>query len=161
MRPDQYRGQIFRGDRARPRWPHPERPSGRHALDEEALFTPIFHEMTRDDLPVIRDDGPGDVEREVDRFERDPLTAPIPMPVLRSTWLPDVPPAAAESFPRPSPPPEQQIRRRVVRHAPAPPQAGPSGYRWDGREWRPAPAPWETDPAMQAISSTGRHHLVA
>lgn len=61
---------------------------GRHALDEDAVLTPIFHALTRggwrrqqhecDDtaapLGVLTD--------PVDAFQRDPLTAPIPAPVL-------------------------------------------------------------------------------
>lgn len=49
--------------------------SGRHALDEDALFTPIFHALAGGPPP-----SPSPVD-PVERFRRDPLTAPLPVVV--------------------------------------------------------------------------------
>jgi hypothetical protein len=48
--------------------------TGRHALDEEALLTPIFATLAR------RRGRPAPVD-PVERFRRDPLTAPLPVVV--------------------------------------------------------------------------------
>jgi hypothetical protein len=48
--------------------------TGRHALDEEALLTPIFATLARGR------GRPGPVD-PVERFRRDPLTAPLPVVV--------------------------------------------------------------------------------
>ncbi len=45
--------------------------TGRHALEEDAVLTPIFSAVCREVLPDA-----------VDQFHRDPLTAPIPIQVL-------------------------------------------------------------------------------
>lgn len=63
--------------------------AGRHALDEEAVLTPIFHAMARggwrsrqhDAAPVSRQ-GHAD---PVDEFQRDPLTAPIPVQAMTAS----------------------------------------------------------------------------
>ena len=47
--------------------------TGRHALDEDAVLTPIFSAVRREVRPV---------PDAVDQFRRDPLTAPIPIQVL-------------------------------------------------------------------------------
>jgi hypothetical protein len=80
-----------------------EPPSGRHALDEDALLTPIYHALARggwrrgggrrpepesDPAPAAR---PVPLE-EIIAFQRDPLTAPIPIqalgpaPALPTRW---------------------------------------------------------------------------
>ncbi len=48
--------------------------TGRHALDEDALLTPIFAALAR------RGTRPSPVD-PVERFRRDPLTAPLPVQV--------------------------------------------------------------------------------
>jgi hypothetical protein len=59
--------------------------TGRHAVNEEAELTPIFHALTRGGWrsrqhePAAPSRGPAD---PVDAFHRDPLTAPIPMQAL-------------------------------------------------------------------------------
>ena len=176
---------LYRGDGEYPGRPHAGVPvTGRHALDEDALFTPIFHAMTRDDLPVVRE--PLRVVDDVDRFRRDPLTAPIPIPVLDDAWLPEMPA-------RPRGRVHEYTGRRSVRSASdvatsdlgvpirrapvheqprSPGTTSRSGFHWDGREWR-APEPvvddavpsgsneWapSADPAYHVLTDTGRHHL--
>jgi hypothetical protein len=49
--------------------------SGRHALDEDAMLTPIFAALAR---RSERCPSPSD---PVERFRRDPLTAPLPVGV--------------------------------------------------------------------------------
>ncbi len=50
------------------------RPTGRHAFDEDAALTPIFHALSRGD--------------EVAEFRRDPLTAPIPVQAFAAAAAP-------------------------------------------------------------------------
>lgn len=150
--------------------------TGRHALDEDALFTPIFHALTRDDIPVVRE--PMRAVEDVDRFRRDPLTAPIPIPVLDEVWPPE--PAQAprrrthDGPGRRTAGTGEAARRRGPVHGrrrSEPTRRDPRGYpatlidssfRWDGQEWhgpdvRPHRAP--ADPAVNALTDTGRHHL--
>jgi hypothetical protein len=52
---------------------------GRHAYNEDAALTPIFHALTRggwDNRQHELAPGPADAD---DEFRRDPLTAPIPV----------------------------------------------------------------------------------
>jgi hypothetical protein len=61
---------------------------GRHAYNEEAALTPIFHALTRSGWRR-RQHEPAQVRPvadPVDQFRRDPLTAPIPVqaPAARS-----------------------------------------------------------------------------
>lgn len=66
---------------------------GRHAFNEDAALTPIFHALTRGGWrsrqhePAARHAA----TESVDAFDRDPLTAPIPM----QPPAPMPPPAAA------------------------------------------------------------------
>ncbi|WP_219418811.1 hypothetical protein [Pseudonocardia nigra] len=61
---------------------------GRHALDEEAVLTPIFHALTRGGWrsrqhePAAPSVPPRAAADPVDAFRRDPLTAPIPVQAL-------------------------------------------------------------------------------
>ncbi len=97
--------------------------SGRHAVDDDAVLTPIFHALSHG----VR--GHGDarshgelrsrVERsrggdEVAEFRRDPLTAPIPLQVLV---------AAAVAPPRRTAV-EGPRRRRAAAHALTEPRGG-------------------------------------
>ena len=63
-------------------------PSGRHALSEDAVLTPIFHALTRGGLRAgsrpARLRPPADPPDPVENFRRDPLTAPIP--AARPWW---------------------------------------------------------------------------
>lgn len=66
--------------------------SGRHAYNEDAALTPIFHALTRggwrgrQQEPAYSADPQADHQAEpVDEFDRDPLTAPIPVRPPAST----------------------------------------------------------------------------
>jgi hypothetical protein len=53
---------------------------GRHAYDEDAALTPIFHALTRGDRRSRQYEptAPTRTADPMDEFRRDPLTAPIP-----------------------------------------------------------------------------------
>jgi hypothetical protein len=53
---------------------------GRHAYNEDAALTPIFHALTRGDRRSRRYEpaAPPRTADPMDEFRRDPLTAPIP-----------------------------------------------------------------------------------
>ncbi len=55
---------------------------GRHALDEDAFQTPIFHALARGGRRRNQQEG---VTASVEEFRRDPLTAPIPIQALATT----------------------------------------------------------------------------
>ena len=91
-------------------------PSGRHALSEDAVLTPIFHALTRGGLRAARRPEaarPAESLDPIEQFRRDPLTAPIPrhalMAVPSRPWRrqvtdPGTPPPAAAAPARPPPP---------------------------------------------------------
>ncbi len=85
--------------------------SGRHAVDEEAALTPIFHALSHGGVRGRAEQSRGG--DAVAEFRRDPLTAPIPVQAL----------AAAASAPR------RQVgegprRRRSGAHALVEPREG-------------------------------------
>ena len=57
---------------------------GRHAIDEDALVTPIFAALRRGIRRRMHHHEPAreSLRDPVDEFHRDPLTAPIPVQVL-------------------------------------------------------------------------------
>ena len=81
------------------------RHDGRHALDEDALLTPIFHalrsggwqERQHEPTAAQRRDGQrvdgqrrdGQRMDPLTEFRRDPLTAPIPMQAMAAAPLPE------------------------------------------------------------------------
>ncbi len=82
---------------------------GRHAFDEDAVLTPIFHALSRSGWRGRQHEpaAPVDVETDpVDAFRRDPLTAPIPMQALapvqavEPTWRRSAAGAHAKPEPR-------------------------------------------------------------
>lgn len=81
--------------------------AGRHAINEEAVLTPIFHALNRVEWPGRQAEGPGrrrpdaPARNAVDEFRRDPLTAPIPVQAF-----------AAAAAPSPVLPPRVPRRRR-------------------------------------------------
>jgi hypothetical protein len=81
------------------------RGSGRHALDEDALLTPIYAALCRG---TRRRPAPVD---PVERFRRDPLTAPIPVAVPSSRR-----PGAHAATPRREP---ERTGRHHLRRLPA------------------------------------------
>jgi hypothetical protein len=76
--------------------------TGRHAFDEDAELTPIFHALTRSGwrsrqhepaataVPAVPA-GPPRAPDPVDAFRRDPLTAPIPVQALTPAPAPSIP----------------------------------------------------------------------
>lgn len=88
-------------------------PSGRHAFDEDAALTPIFHALSRTE--VRRADPPAPTGDEVEDFHRDPLTAPIPV----QAFVDAAAPSALTSTDRPA-----RRRRRAGAHALAAEQRG-------------------------------------
>jgi hypothetical protein len=79
--------------------------TGRHALDEEALLTPIFATLAR------RRGRPAPVD-PVERFRRDPLTAPLPV-VVPARRRPG-------AHARPEPLPERPVSgRHALRRGPS------------------------------------------
>lgn len=82
--------------------------AGRHAYNEDAALTPIFHALNRTDWRSRQHEAPAPAPSPspshdpVDAFRRDPLTAPIPVQALGSTpprrrpAAPDVPAARDE-----------------------------------------------------------------
>jgi hypothetical protein len=62
--------------------------SGRHAVDEDAALTPIFHALRRGDVRRGEPAAPVRSEDEVADFRRDPLTAPIPVQAFAAAAAP-------------------------------------------------------------------------
>lgn len=59
-------------------------PQGRHAVNEDAVLTPIFHALARGGWRGRQPEQAPHYHRAdpVDEFRRDPLTAPIPVQAL-------------------------------------------------------------------------------
>ncbi|MCU1666253.1 MAG: hypothetical protein JWR58_6318 [Pseudonocardia sp.] len=76
--------------------------TGRHAFNEDAVLTPIFHALTRGGwrsrqhepaAPAVppAPPAPPRAPDPVDAFRRDPLTAPIPIQALAPAAIPVTP----------------------------------------------------------------------
>jgi hypothetical protein len=104
---------------------------GRHALDEDAFQTPIFHALSRGGRRRQQQEG---TTASLEEFRRDPLTAPIPVQALA---------------PMPSIRERLQAAGRRDRSAAA--------ESW-GRRERSAPAPREWA-GLTALAERGRHRL--
>lgn len=86
------------------RWGSPA--GGRHAFDEDAVLTPIFHALTRggwrsrqhDSATVHAARQVAFGRDPVDAFRRDPLTAPIPVQALVPATVHPAPLAAAHAL---------------------------------------------------------------
>ncbi|WP_300018131.1 hypothetical protein [Pseudonocardia sp.] len=87
------------------------RRSGRHAFDEDAALTPIFHALNRGGWRGRQQEPAARPADAVDEFRRDPLTAPIPVQSLAAPTRPA----------HPTPPAR---RRRPAAHALVEPRAG-------------------------------------
>lgn len=81
---------------------------GRHALDEDALFTPIFYALSRARRRTERHER-ARAHDEWEAFRRDPLTAPIPMHAYQPS------PVDSHGWCRPPAPPSRP-RRGPGRH---------------------------------------------
>jgi hypothetical protein len=69
------------------------RRSGRHAFDEDAALTPIFHALNRGGWRGRQQEPAARPVDAVDEFRRDPLTAPIPVQVFAAADRPATRPA--------------------------------------------------------------------
>src|SRR3954464_352370 len=58
---------------------------GRHALDEDAVQTPIFHALARGGRTRRQQEG---ATASLEEFRRDPPTAPIPLQALAPAPVP-------------------------------------------------------------------------
>lgn len=95
------------------------REAGRHALNEEAALTPIFHALNRGGgWRGRRQEPPGRRADEVDEFRRDPLTAPIPVQALAAAAVPSPsrPGTRRRTSHALSPDPAREPRREGGRH---------------------------------------------
>jgi hypothetical protein len=79
-------------------------PSGRHAFNEDAVLTPIFHALARGGWRNRRHEptppATTDPADPVVAFQRDPLTAPIPVQALVA--VPSQPWGSAADRPNPA-----------------------------------------------------------
>ena len=116
------------------------RAGGRHALDEDAVQTPIFHALTRGGWRRRQQER---TTTAVEEFRRDPLTAPIPIvPPAAVTGGVLVDMAAGEG----------RRRARAARER----SAAPRDWTAAPREWAAASRDWA---GLDALADTGRHHL--
>jgi hypothetical protein len=120
------------------------RAGGRHALDEDAVQTPIFAALTRGGWRRRQQEsGSGAAVASVEDFRRDPLTAPIPIvPPAAVTGGVLVDMAAGEG----------RRRARAARER----SAAPRDWTAAPREWAAASRDWA---GLDALADTGRHHL--
>jgi len=144
------------------------RANGRHALDEDALHTPIFAALSRGGWRRRQQEGAAAVPStssvpspvpSVEDFRRDPLTAPLPIQSAEVTGGVIVDMAAGEARRRGS-----AVRRtRSAREWTA--ARDGAGGRGDGvgRERSRTPrhvlAVGHEWPGLDALADTGRHHL--
>ena len=124
------------------------RAGGRHALDEDAVQTPIFAALRRggrrQQENVV---GSGAAVASVEDFRRDPLTAPIPIVPAATVTGGVLVDMAGEG------------RRRgsaVHRYRAARERSAPRDWTSAPREWAAASRDWA---GLDALADTGRHHL--
>ena len=117
------------------------RAGGRHALDEDAVLTPIFAALRRggrrQQESVV---APVASVASVEDFRRDPLTAPIPIVPAATVTGGVLVDMAGEGRRRGS----AVQRYRAARERSAP------------RDWAAASREWA---GLDALADTGRHHL--
>ena len=129
------------------------RANGRHALDEDALHTPIFAALSRGGWRRRQQEGAAAATASavsavpsvpsVEDFRRDPLTAPIPIvPAAAVTGGVLVDMAAGEG----------RRRARAARER----SSAPRDWTAAPREWAAASRDWA---GLDALADTGRHHL--
>lgn len=63
---------------------------GRHALNEDAVLTPIFHALTRGGWRSRQHEASAAVRTTdpVEQFRQNPLTAPIPIQAVEAALIP-------------------------------------------------------------------------
>jgi hypothetical protein len=137
------------------------RANGRHALDEDALHTPIFAALSRGGWRRRQQEGAAAVPSvpSVEDFRRDPLTAPLPIQAAEVTGGVIVDMAAGETRRRGS-----AVRRtRSAREWTAARDGAGSRRDGVGRERSRTPrhvlAVGHEWPGLDALADTGRHHL--
>jgi len=138
------------------------RADGRHALDEDALHTPIFAALSRGGWRRRHAESSASVPSpvpSVEDFRRDPLTAPLPIQAAEVTGGVIVDMAAGEARRRGS-----AVRRtRSAREWTAARDGAGSRRDGVGRELSRTPrhvlAVGHEWPGLDALADTGRHHL--
>ena len=138
------------------------RANGRHALDEDALHTPIFAALSRGGWRRRQAESPASVPLpvpSVEDFRRDPLTAPLPIQSAEVTGGVIVDMAAGEARRRGS-----AVRRTRSAREWTAARDGAGGRRDGvGRERSRTPrhvlAVGHEWPGLDALADTGRHHL--
>ena len=138
------------------------RADGRHALDEDALHTPIFAALSRGGWRRRQAESPASVPSpvpSVEDFRRDPLTAPLPIQAAEVTGGVLVDMAAGDARRRGS-----AVRRTRSAREWTAARDGASGRRDGvGRERSRTPrhvlAVGHEWPGLDALADTGRHHL--
>ena len=134
------------------------RADGRHALDEDALHTPIFAALSRGGWRRRQESAAAAVP-SVENFRRDPLTAPLPIQSAEVTGGVIVDMAAGEARRRGS-----AVRRTRSAREWTAARDGAGGRRDGvGRERSRTPrhvlAVGHEWPGLDALADTGRHHL--
>ncbi|HEY0816161.1 MAG TPA: hypothetical protein VGE11_23040 [Pseudonocardia sp.] len=117
---------------------------GRHALDEDAIQTPIFHALARGGRRPRRQEG---ATASLEEFRRDPLTAPIPIQALASSGR-----ERSGSSPRERSAAAHRERSRTAQREWLDSVQRETSPRetWDAsREWL----------GLTALAERGRHHL--
>ena len=139
------------------------RANGRHALDEDALHTPIFAALSRGGWRRRQQEGAAAATASsvpsVEDFRRDPLTAPLPIQAAEVTGGVIVDMAAGEARRRGS-----AVRRTRSAREWTAARDGAGGRRDGvGRERSRTPrhvlAVGHEWPGLDALADTGRHHL--
>ena len=138
------------------------RANGRHALDEDALHTPIFAALSRGGWRRRQAESPASVPSpvpSVEDFRRDPLTAPLPIQAAEVTGGVLVDMAAGDARRRGS-----AVRRTRSAREWTAARDGAGGRRDGvGRERSRTPrhvlAVGHEWPGLDALADTGRHHL--
>jgi hypothetical protein len=145
------------------------RADGRHALDEDALHTPIFAALSRGGWRR-RPESAAAAVPSVEDFRRDPLTAPLPIQAVAAPeWqaaevtggvIVDM--AAGEARRRGSAVHRSRAAREWTAFRDAArdrSREGAAGRRDRSRTPRHVAAAGHEWPGLDALADTGRHHL--
>ena len=145
------------------------RADGRHALDEDALHTPIFAALSRGGWRRRQESAAAAVP-SVENFRRDPLTAPLPVQAVAAPeWkaaevtggvIVDM--AAGEARRRGSAVHRSRAAREWTAFRDAArdrSREGAAGRRDRARTPRHVAAAGHEWPGLDALADTGRHHL--